>query len=210
MWDNLGVSMKKLLVTGFEPFDDFTVNPSEEVAKSLDGRKVGDYSINSIVVPLDYTKAIGVVEEAISEFTPEVILCCGQANRAAISIERIAVNAISTKRSDNYENTPESDIIEFDGPVAYFANIDPLQLVQALVDSGIPAHVSYHAGLYGCNWLLYKIMEKIESGSLDAKATFIHLPPLPSQAIEKDMMSMATMPLEMQIEAMLTIIKSLS
>ncbi len=202
--------MKRLLVTGFEPFDGFSVNPSEEVAKTLDGRQVGNYSIKGLVVPLDYTKAISVVEDEIKDSKPKVILCCGQANRAAISIERIAVNAISTKRSDNYENTPESDIIEFDGPVAYFANLDPLQLVQVLLDCGIPAHVSYHAGLYGCNWLLYKIMDKIESGSLDARATFIHLPPLPSQAIEKDMMSMATMQLDMQIDAMLTIIKSLS
>ena len=202
--------MKQLLVTGFEPFDGFTVNPSEEVAKSLDGRKIGDYSIKGIVVPLDYTKAIPVVDAEIKESNPDVILCCGQANRAAISIERIAVNAISTKRPDNYENTPESDIIEFDGPVAYFANIDPLQLVQALLDSGIPAHVSYHAGLFGCNWLLYKVMEKIENGSLNAKATFVHLPALPSQAIEKDMMNMATMPLDLQVKALEIIIKSLS
>lgn len=202
--------MKKILITGFEPFDGFTVNPAAEVAKSLDGREVGEYSIRGLVVPFDYSKAIEVVEQAISDYDPSIILCCGQADRAAISIERIAVNAISTKLADNYENTPESDIIALDGPVAYFSNLDPFQLVQALLDSGIPAHVSYHAGLYGCNWLLYNVMDKIERGSLDAKATFIHLPLLPSQSIEKDKMSMATMPLEMQIEALLVIIKSLS
>jgi pyrrolidone-carboxylate peptidase len=53
-------------------------------------------------------------------------------------------------------------------------------------------------------------MEKIENGSLDIKATFIHLPALPNQAIEKDMVYMATMPLDLQVKALEIIIESLS
>ena len=53
-------------------------------------------------------------------------------------------------------------------------------------------------------------MHRIESGRLDAKATFIHLPPLPSQAIEKDAMSLATLPLDIEIRALEDIIKSLT
>jgi pyrrolidone-carboxylate peptidase len=53
-------------------------------------------------------------------------------------------------------------------------------------------------------------MDWIEKGAHDVKATFIHLPPLPSQAIEKDMMSMATMPIDFQLEALRIIIKNLS
>lgn len=202
--------MTKILITGFEPFDGFTVNPSEEVVKRLSNKRINGFSLDGLVFPLDYTKALEILDKALRKHKPDYILSCGQANRAAISIERIGMNVISTKRPDNYENLPESDIINTEGPAAYFANLDPVPLVQALLDNGIPAYVSYHAGLYGCNWLLYKVMERIENGSLNAKATFIHLPPLPYQAIEKDMMSMATMSLEMQIEALFTIIKSLS
>jgi len=199
-----------VLITGFEPFDGFTVNPSEEIVNSLAGTKLNHFSIEGQVLPLDYKSALDVLQTAIEKHQPDYILCCGQANRAAISIERIAVNAISTKRPDNYENIPESDIVNFEGPAAYFSNIDPFPLVQALLDKGIPAYVSYHAGLYGCNWLLYKVMQQIENGSLESKATFIHLPPLPSQAIEKDEMSMATMSLEMQVDALVTIIEELN
>ncbi len=202
--------MPTILITGFEPFDGFTINPSEEVAKLLDGKRIGPFSLVGLVLPLDYKKTLYIIEDSIVKHKPEYILCCGQANRASISIERIAVNAISTKRTDNYENTPESDIIDLGGPVAYFANLDPFPLVQALLDSGIPAHVSYHAGIYGCNWLLYNIMEWIETGPVRAKATFIHLPPLPSQAIEKDSQIIGTMPLDLQVEALETIIHNLS
>jgi len=199
-----------ILITGFEPFDGFSINPSEEVVRLLDDTRLDDYSISGLVLPLDYEKALHILDVELNKIKPDYVLCCGQANRAAISIERIAVNAISTKRPDNYDNLPETDVIDFDGPVAYFGNIDPIPLVQILLENEIPAFTSYHAGLYGCNWLLYNVMDWIETGAHETKATFIHLPPLPSQAIEKDMMSMATMPLDLQLEALKIIIKNLS
>jgi pyroglutamyl-peptidase len=202
--------MKRLLLTGFEPFNGFIVNPSEEVAKSLNGCEVGTFEITGLVLPLNYNNALTIFNEKLNECKPEVILCCGQANRETISIERIALNALSRKRPDNYGNIPELDIIDNDGPTAYFTNIDPFPLVQALLNAGIPAFVSYHAGVYGCNWLIYSVMRRIEFDALDTKATFIHLPPLPSQAIQKDLMNLATMTLDLQLRAMKIIIESLS
>lgn len=202
--------MKRLLLTGFEPFDGFEVNPSEEVAKAFNGYKIGKFEVTGLVLPLDYKNAMSLFDEKLEEYKPIVILCCGQASRETISIERIAVNVLSTKRPDNYGNIPDADIIDNNGPVAYFTNIDPFPLVQSLLNENIPAYVSYHAGVYGCNWLIYNVMQRIEMGIIDARATFIHLPPLPSQAIQKDMMSLATMTLELQLQAIETIIKSLT
>jgi len=145
----------------------------------------------------------------LEKHTPRIVLCCGQANRAVITIERIAINAINTKKSDNYGNTPETDIINDKGAAAYFSNLDSHKLVAILRENDIPSEVSYCAGAYGCNWLLYNILHRIETEGLDIRATFIHLPPLPIQAIEKDMMTLATMPLELEVEALLTIIESL-
>ena len=201
--------MPTILVTGFEPFDGFTINPSEEVAKALDGKNINQHSVIGLVLPLDYKNALGLLDEALGKYKPDYVLCCGQANRAAITIERIAINVLSTKRSDNYDNTPESDIINYKGPAAYFANLEPERLIQVLKDKEIPADVSYYAGAYGCNWLLYNVMQRIENGEIEAQATFIHLPPIPVQAIQKDMMSLATMPLDLQVEALVEIIKSL-
>ena len=210
--------MPTVLVTGFEPFDGFTINPSEEVAKSLDGKIIKPHStaeiveshkIVGLVLPLDYQNALGVLDKALEKHQPDYVLCCGQANRAVITIERIAINVLSTKRSDNYDNIPETDIINHEGPAAYFSNIEPQPLVQILKENEIPAEVSYYAGAYGCNWLLYNVMQRIETGDLDMKATFIHLPPIPSQAIQKDQPTLATMPLDMLVNALVTIIKSL-
>ncbi|TFH01249.1 MAG: pyroglutamyl-peptidase I [Candidatus Thorarchaeota archaeon] len=205
----LGDSVPTVLVTGFEPFDGFTINPSEEVAKALDGKNIDEHSLVGLVLPLDYKNALGILDEALEKHKPDYILCCGQANRAVITIERIAINVLSTKKPDNYDNTPETDIINQEGPAAYFANLDPHVLVKLLKENEIPADVSYYAGAYGCNWLLYNVMQRIQYGNLGIRATFIHLPPIPPQAIQKDLMTLATMPLDMIIEALVTIIKSL-
>jgi pyroglutamyl-peptidase len=206
----LGDIVATILVTGFEPFDGFTINPSEEVAKALDGRTINQHSLVGLVLPLDYNNALKILDTSLTKHKPDYVLCCGQANRAVITIERIAINVLSTKRPDNYENTPETDIINYEGPAAYFANLEPQKLVQVLRDKEIPADVSYFAGAYSCNWLLYNVMQRIENGELDAQATFIHLPPIPAQAIQKDMMTLATMPLDIETNAIIEIIKSLS
>ncbi|TFG29865.1 pyroglutamyl-peptidase I [Candidatus Thorarchaeota archaeon] len=205
----LGVIMPNLLITGFEPFNGFTINPSEEVAKTLEGQRIGNYDIVSVILPLDYKNALNLLDYSLKKHKPRIVLCCGQANRAVITIERIAINSLNTRRADNYGNIPEMDIINEEGPAAYFSNMNPHQLVDILRENEIPAEVSYFAGAFGCNWLLYNLMQRIETEQLDIQATFIHLPPLPTQAIEKDDMNLATMPLELQVEALLTIIDSL-
>jgi pyroglutamyl-peptidase len=201
--------MPTLLLTGYEPFDDYSINPSAEIAKSLDGRKIGKWSIIGSVIPLDYQSADQVLNDLIESNSPEIILCCGQANRAVISLERIAVNAINVSRVDNKGYAPENDIIVSDAPAAYFSNINLPPLVEALNRESIPAYISYHAGTYGCNWILFKILHSIAQGKLDARATFIHVPPLPSQAIEKKNMSLATMPLATIVHALEIIIQNL-
>ena len=201
--------MRRLLITGFEPFDGYSINPSAELAKLVDGKIIGKFEIVGVVLPLNYNTAFSELKLHLEEHTPDVLLCIGQANRSAISVERIAINAWSIKRPDNYENIPDTDVISEQGPPAFFTNIDPHLLVEAIEKEDIPAFVSYHAGIFGCNWIMYKVMEWINSSRLNLLATFIHIPPLPAQAIEKDNPNLATMPLGTIAEAIKAIILNL-
>ena len=45
---------KPVLVTGFEPFGNHSVNISGEVAKDLDGREIRGHKIQSHVLSVDY------------------------------------------------------------------------------------------------------------------------------------------------------------
>ncbi len=200
--------MKTLVLTGFEPFDGYKSNPSEEAVRALDAKTVGGYAVKGVVLPLDYSRMSGMLDDAL-DTKPDVVLCCGQAERGAVTIERIAVNAVGTGRKDNYGNIPEKDVIDPEGPAAYFTNIDPSALAERLKQEGIPAFVSYHAGVFGCNWVIYSVMRRIEILGIPTRATFVHLPPLPQQALEKNNASLATLPLETSLRALTTIIKSL-
>ncbi|MGY5876256.1 MAG: pyroglutamyl-peptidase I [Candidatus Thorarchaeota archaeon] len=201
--------MTTILVTGFEPFDGFETNPSAEVARAIDGKTIAGNIVAGIVLPLDYNTALDVVGKSIGELNPSHVLACGQANRAVLTIERIAVNALSTFKEDNYGNKPESDIIIENAPVAYYSNIDPHPLVERLRQVGIPAFVSYHAGIFGCNWLLFNLLHRVHTEGLAVETTFIHLPPLPIQTMEKMTPFLPTMSLDVQVRALEIIIENL-
>ncbi len=200
------MALENVLVTGFEPFDDFEINPSAEVALSLDGGEIEGLTVVGAQLPLDYTSCLSEARRLIGETAPAVIIACGQANRGAITLERIAINAVSTQREDNYGNLPETDVIIPDGPAAYFSMLDVTGLAQRLREMGIPAEVSYHAGTYGCNWLFYNLLHWRHTGQISGVIGFVHVPPLPEQAIQKRTATLPTMRLDDEMRAIRTVI----
>ena len=49
--------MKKLLLTGFEPFLSFTVNPTMKIVEELHGTTIGEYEVMSRVLSVDFAKS---------------------------------------------------------------------------------------------------------------------------------------------------------
>ena len=54
-------TQRHILLTGFEPFDGDTVNPSGEVAKVLDGHVIGDCVVRSAVLPVQHEAARAII-----------------------------------------------------------------------------------------------------------------------------------------------------
>src|SRR5437773_10452505 len=46
-----------ILVTGFEPFGVHPSNPSEEIAKSVDGRVIGGLTVRAAILPVHHVEA---------------------------------------------------------------------------------------------------------------------------------------------------------
>ena len=201
--------MANILLTGFEPFDGYSVNPSEELVKHLNGKTIAGQKMIGKVLPLDYSKAGDVLRKLIDQHKPKYVICCGQANRSSITLEQVGLNVINTKREDNYGNKPDSFIIQSGAPAAYFSTIDTHPLAEAIKAEGIPADVSYNAGTFGCNWILFTLLHWIANQEVSTDAMFVHVPPLPEQAIEKDTMSLATIPLGIIADAIRIIIEHL-
>ena len=69
--------MKKLLITGFDPFGGEKVNPSWEAVKSLPD-VVGDFRLHKLQLPTVFGRGAQQLIEEAETFRPDVILCIGQ------------------------------------------------------------------------------------------------------------------------------------
>ena len=166
--------MKKLLITGFEPFGEETINPSWEAVNLLDSQ-IGEYQITKLLLPVVFEKAYEKTLEKANELCPNVILCIGQAGgRNAITPELVAINLRHASIPDNNGNKPQDQPVISGGENAYFSNIPVRKIVDAISTQQIPAKVSYSAGAYVCNDLLYSLLNNFKNS--ETLVGFIHLP----------------------------------
>lgn len=171
--------MKKLLITGFDPFDGNSKNPAWEAVKLLP-EKIGEYEVCKIEIPTIFGKAAETVIEKALEVEPDLILCIGQAGgRAAVTPERIAVNIRDAKIPDNAGNLPTDTFVAQEGPAAYFATVPVKSMADAICSADIPGAVSNSAGAFVCNDTLYLLLRHYEGTPV--KVGFIHVPYLPEQ-----------------------------
>jgi pyroglutamyl-peptidase len=184
-----------VLVTGFEPFGGERINPSWEIAKALP-QKIGSHRVIALRVPTVFGKAIESVAAAINKHQPSLIISIGQAGgRAAISVERVAINVDDARIADNVGAQPIDEAVVASGPAAYFATLPIKAMVEAVRKRGIPAEVSNSAGTFVCNHLMYGVLHHLAQSNSKARAGFIHVPYLPGQVT--DLPGTASMTLEM-------------
>jgi len=171
--------MKKLLITGFDPFGGASINPAWEAVKLLPD-SVGKYKLCKLEIPTVFGVAAQRVLDEAREVEPNVILCVGQAGgRAAVTPERIGVNIRDARIPDNAGNQPRGAFAVPDGPAAYFATVPVVAMEEAIRAAGLPATVSNSAGAFVCNDVLYTLLHHY--AGTDVKVGFIHVPYLPEQ-----------------------------
>ena len=174
--------MKKLLITGFDPFGGENINPAWEAVKRLPDT-VGDWTLTKLEIPTVYGVAAEKVLAQANDLQPDVILCIGQAGgRKAITPEMVGINLRHARIADNAGNQPQDEPVAANGPAAYFATVPVRRMTQAIEDAGLPAAVSYSAGTFVCNDTLYALLHHY--AGTPVRAGFVHVPFLPEQARE--------------------------
>ena len=174
--------MKKLLVTGFDPFGGESVNPAREAVLRLPDA-LGGYEITKLEIPTVFGLAAETVLQAAEELCPHAILCVGQAGgRSAVTPEVVAINLREASIPDNAGNIPVNTPVIENAPAAYFATLPVRDMVQAVKECGIPCTLSYSAGTFVCNDLLYTLLHRYRD--TDVQVGFVHIPYLPEQARE--------------------------
>ena len=175
----------KILVTGFDPFGGEPINPAIESVKRLPDNIAGA-EIIKLEIPTVRKKSLEKIEEAINEHNPDIILSIGQAGgRFDISIERVGINLDDFRIPDNEGNQTIDEPIFPDGENSYFVKLPVKAMVQNVQKNNIPASVSYTAGTFVCNHVLYGVLYLIEKKYNGKKSGFIHIPFLPEQVVDK-------------------------
>lgn len=168
--------MKKLLLTGFEPFLNFRSNPTEAAVRELGGLEIGEYAVTGKVYPVVFDKIDELITNDIKEEQPDAVICLGLAGgRHTIHIERIAINCIDG-RPDNDGFNPDGEKIDETGPDGLFSTLPVKKLEAVLKEKEIPAKISNTAGTYLCNNVMYSALNHIRKNDMDIRAGFIHVP----------------------------------
>ncbi len=195
--------MKRLLITGFDPFGGESINPSWEAVGRLPDQ-VGPWALTRVQIPTVFGLAARTVLEAACQLKPDAILCVGQAGgRGAITPEVVAINLREASIPDNAGNQPVNQPVIEGGPAACFATVPVRDMVAAMGDAGYPAALSYSAGVFVCNDVLYTLLRHYEG--TETRVGFVHVPFLPQQAKENQ----PSMPLEDITAALSTAIEAM-
>jgi pyroglutamyl-peptidase len=161
-----------LLLTGFEPFGGERRNPSWEVARRLDRRTIGGLGVRAMRLPVAMAPAIRRLNQSIARFRPAAVLGLGQAGgRPALSLEQVAINLFS---NDQVGGGRPRTIIG-GGPDAYFSRLPIGRILGVLRREGIPAALSFTAGAFVCNAVMYAGLHALRRRP-SVPAGFIHLP----------------------------------
>ncbi|MDU0330883.1 pyroglutamyl-peptidase I [Paenibacillus sp. 3LSP] len=175
--------MKKLLLTGFEPFGGEPINPAVEAMRRLQGRVIGSFEIVGLELPTVFGQSTERLLAAVQQHEPAVVIALGQAGgREGISFERIAVNLNDANIADNAGNQPVDEPVVPEGPAAYWTTLPVKRMVDRLRNEGIPASISLSAGTFVCNHLFYGLMHHLAVTGKPIRGGFIHVPYLPEQA----------------------------
>ncbi|AEG92117.1 pyroglutamyl-peptidase I [Ramlibacter tataouinensis] len=173
-----------VLVTGFDPFGGEALNPSALAARALHGRLIDGHAVVGAELPTVFGRSVVALLALLRLHRPALVLGCGQAGgRAAISLERVAINVDDARIADNAGAQPVDAPVVAGGPAAYFSTLPIKAMRAALQREGLPAEVSQTAGTFVCNHVFYGLMHALatQADLGGVRGGFVHVPWLPGQ-----------------------------
>lgn len=172
--------MTTVLLTGFEPFGGDAVNPSGDAVRAVGDSWHGPGTLVTEILPVTFAGAASRLRELIAQHHPEVVIAAGLASgRAAVGVERVAVNLADARIPDNEGAQPIDEPCVPGAAAAAFATLPVKAIARAMQDAGIPAEVSHTAGTFVCNHVFFTALDAAAPGT---RAGFVHVPWATGQA----------------------------
>ena len=191
----------RILLTGFEPFNNGKLNPSEQIVKTLaeqyaTGNVIAGVDLHTAILPVVFTESSELLKHLIARHEPDAVIALGQAEgRKEISFERVAINLDDARIADNAGRIITEQPIIHGAPDAHFSTLPLGQLVEAVRAAGVPAGISLSAGTFVCNHIFYHLQQLLSNTG--KPSGFVHVPLMDEQAA--DFSGLPTMPLAQQV-----------
>lgn len=203
----------KILVSGFEPYGEMSVNPTQTLAEEAKNFDLDGIEVHSVLLPVNYDECAERLVEEVDRLSPDAVVSCGlYPGRTAVTPERVGINAKDTMAedpiADNKGRMPVDELINPDGPDAIFSMLPYRRIVENLRVAGIPSFVSNTAGSYICNNTLYGVLDHVKKNDLPILAGFVHFPASTEMALESPFQP--SLPMEMMVEALKVILETVA
>ena len=158
----------RILLTGFEPFNNGKLNPSEQIVRTIaeqfeTGAAIAGVELHTAILPVVFTESSELLRHLIALHKPEAVICLGQAEgRKEISFERVAINLDDARIADNAGRIITDQPVVANGADAHFTTLPVRQLVEAVRAEGVAAGLSLSAGTFVCNHIFYSLQHSLQ------------------------------------------------
>lgn len=201
----------RIVVTGFEPFEHGSENPTLAVLDQLGNSNDIDGHLTTIPLPVDSDALTDIVSDKLEALRPDLWISLGLApGLSVIAVERVAANVRDFMIADNVGKKYGGEPVFETAPAAYFATIPVKTIATKLRESGIPSKVSNSPSTYLCNQMMYTILHLISVKGMDTKAGFIHVPAHPGLVAQQEypFVEMPSMSIDLMTAAVKTAIRT--
>ncbi|MBJ99533.1 MAG: hypothetical protein CMB48_00785 [Euryarchaeota archaeon] len=169
----------KVLLTGFEPFDNSSFNISEKLVTEIERLNLNEYEIKTKILTVN-EEGSKIVSELIPYEDYDFILHLGFSNNAKkIHLESRAVNKINMNIKDNSGRELKNKLIVNDDLDEYISTVN-IEVFNE--DSPVDFLISSDAGTFVCNETYFRTLKTINSNQIKDRfnrtlpCLFVHLP----------------------------------
>ena len=170
--------MKKIILTGFEPFAHYKYDPTQKSTHDFNGKIFGDREVIGVTLPAVY-ESWGHLIHTIQTTNPYAIIGTGLASSAqGMRIESVFRNVKNGKYPDADGYAPKNIPILTDpnAPATVTVRCKNVKLFKLLRENDIPVEFSKDADRFICNALGYYISTASRYGPYSFKTLFVHIP----------------------------------
>ena len=178
--------MPIVLLTGFDAFGGDTVNPSWLAVQALHNEVINGHRLVGAQLPTTFADSGRVLLKLLRTHQPALVVCVGLAGgRAALSLERIAINVNDARIADNAGAQPVDAPVVKGAPSAYFSTLPIKAILHSLSVAGVAAEVSQTAGTFVCNHVFFVLMHALKKQRImsNSRGGFVHVPYVPGQGV---------------------------